>query len=142
MVIPLKVTFPPRSSFGTTGTRVNQKPGTVVTRPPGIAETINITEVTGTDAQGNNYQAASKLVKATLKDNSNSTFTLTLQNAFGGTANEAPLRPGVWSVSYMFGGALQAPNPLYTSGKPNATSCGVLQRSWFIPKCQIKEENL
>ncbi|UOE50848.1 spondin domain-containing protein [Mucilaginibacter sp. SMC90] len=99
------------------GTRVNQKPGAGVVHP-GVAETKNITEVSGTDAQGNTYLTASKLVKATLKYNGNSTFTLTLQNTSGGTANETPLSPGVWSVSYIVGGTLQAPNPLYTAGQP------------------------
>ena len=101
------------------GTRINQKPGATVTHP-GVAETKNISEVTGTDAQGNTYLAASKLVKATLKYNGNSTFTLTLQNTSGGTTNETPLSPGVWSVSYIVGGSLQAPNPLYTAGQPTA----------------------
>lgn len=101
------------------GTRVNQKPGAMVTHP-GVAETKNITEVVGTDAQGNTYLSADKLVKASLKYNGNSTFTLTLQNISGGTANETPLSPGVWSVSYIAGGNLLAPNPLYTSGQPTA----------------------
>lgn len=101
------------------GTRVNQKPGAGVAHP-GVAETKNITEVSGKDAQGNTYLTASKLVKATLKYNGNSTFTLTLQNTSGGTANETPLSPGVWSVSYIVGGTLQAPNPLYTAGQPTA----------------------
>lgn len=101
------------------GTRLNQKPGATVNHP-GVAESKNITEVNGTDAQGNTYLAASKLVKATLKYNGNSTFTLTLQNTSGGTSNETPLSPGVWSVSYIVGGTLQAPNPLYTSGQPTA----------------------
>lgn len=101
------------------GTRVNQKPGTTVNHP-GVAETKNISEVAETDAQGNTYLDASKLVKAMLKYNGNSTFTLTLQNTSGGTANETPLSPGVWSVSYIVGGNLLAPNPLYTSGQPTA----------------------
>ncbi len=99
------------------GTRVNQKPGATITHP-GVAETKNITEVVGTDAQGNTYLSADKLVKASLKYNGNSTFTLTLQNISGGTANETPLSPGVWSVSYIAGGNLLAPNPLYISEQP------------------------
>ena len=87
---------------------------------PGTADTKNITEVAGTDAQGNSYLEASKLVKATLKYNGNSVFTLTLQNTSGGTANETPLSPGVWAVSYIAGGTLLAPNPLYISGQPTA----------------------
>lgn len=101
------------------GSRVNQKPGATVSHP-GVAETKNITEVSGTDAQGNTYLAASKLVRATLKYNGNSTFTLTLQNISGGTTNQTPLSPGVWSVSYIVGGNLLAPNPLYAAGQPTA----------------------
>ncbi|HEY4064431.1 MAG TPA: spondin domain-containing protein [Puia sp.] len=101
------------------GTRINQVPGAGVNHP-GTADNKNITEVSGTDAQGNTYLAASKLVNATLKYNGNSTFTLTLQNISGGTANETPLSPGVWSVSYIVGGNLLAPAPLYTAGQPTA----------------------
>ena len=101
------------------GTRVNQKPGSTVTHP-GTANSANITEVNGTDAQGNSYLPASSLVKATLKYNGNSMFTLTLENTSGGTANETPLSPGVWAVSYIAGGNLLMPAPLYTSGQPTA----------------------
>jgi hypothetical protein len=101
------------------GTRVNQAPGAAVTHP-GIAESKSIAEVKGTDAQGNTYLPASSLVKATLKYNGNSIFTLTLLNTSGGTANETPLSPGVWAVSYIVGGTLQNAAPLYTSGQPTA----------------------
>lgn len=101
------------------GTRINQAPGAAVNHP-GVADSKNITEVNGTDAQGNTYLPASKLVKATLKYNGNSLFTLTLQNTSGGTANETPLSPGVWAVSYIVGGQLQNAAPLYTSGQPTA----------------------
>lgn len=101
------------------GTRINQSPGANVDHP-GTADNRNITEVSGTDAQGNAYLAASSLVKATLKYNGNSTFTLTVQNISGGKANETPLSPGVWSVSYIVGGSLLAPSPLYTDGQPTA----------------------
>lgn len=101
------------------GTRINQKPGATVNHP-GTADTKNITEVKGMDAQGNTYLDASKLVKATLKYNGNSMFTLTLQNTSGGTANETPLSPGVWAVSYIVGGNLLNGAPLYTSGQPTA----------------------
>src|SRR5882757_11435379 len=50
------------------GTRINQAPGANVNHP-GTADSKNITAVSGTDAQGNTYLAASKLVKATLKYN-------------------------------------------------------------------------
>ncbi len=101
------------------GTRINQVPGAAVSHP-GTADNKNITEVNGTDAQGNKYLAASSLVSATLKYNGNSVFTLTLKNTSGGTANETPLSPGVWAVSYIVGGQLQNTAPLYTSGQPTA----------------------
>jgi hypothetical protein len=101
------------------GTRINQKPGAAVTHP-GVADTKSITEVKGSDAQGNTYLSASSLIKATLKYNGNSVFTLTLQNTSGGTANETPLSPGVWAVSYIVGGTLQNAAPLFTSGQPTA----------------------
>lgn len=101
------------------GTRINQQPGAAVTHP-GTADNKNITEVDGQDAQGNTYLPASQLVKASLTYNGNSTFTLTLQNISGGTSNETPLSPGVWSVSYIAGGQLLMPNPLYTKDQPTA----------------------
>jgi hypothetical protein len=101
------------------GTRINQKPGASVSRP-GTAESKNISEVTGTDAQGNSYLPASGLVKATLKYTGNSVFTLTLQNTSGGTANETPLSPGVWAVSYIAGGNLLNGEPLFKKGQPTA----------------------
>ena len=99
------------------GTRVNQKPGSTVSHP-GVAEPKNITEVSGTDAQGNTYLPASQLVKATLVYDGNSYFTLTIKNNSGGTANETPLSPGAWAVSYIAGGALLNPTPIYTKGQP------------------------
>lgn len=101
------------------GTRVNQAPGSNVSHP-GVAENKNITEVSGADAQGNLYLSAAKLVKAMLKYNGNSQFTLTLQNTSGGTINETPLSPGVWAVSYIAGGNLLNPSPLYIKGQPTA----------------------
>jgi len=100
------------------GTRINQKPGANVNHP-GTADNKNITEVAGQDDQNNNYLPAWQLVKATMVYNGNSTFTLTIKNISGGTANETPLSPGVWSVSYT-AGQLLAPNPLYTKGQPTA----------------------
>jgi len=102
------------------GTRVNQAPGSAVTHP-GTANSANVTEVSGTDAQGNTYLAASSLLKATLDYNGNSTFTLTIQNMSGGTANETPFSPGVWAVSYIAGGNLLNPSPLYKSGQATTT---------------------
>jgi len=101
------------------GTRINQPPGATVNHP-GTADNKNITEVNGTDAQGNTYLPASQLVKATLKYNGNSSFTLTLANISGGTANETPLSPGVWAISYIVGGNLLMTAPLYTAGQPTA----------------------
>lgn len=98
------------------GTRINQVPGNAVNHP-GTADNKTITEVAGADAQGNNYLPASRLVKASLHYVGNSVFTLTLQNISGGTANETPLSPGVWAVSYIANGQLINTTPLYTSGQ-------------------------
>lgn len=101
------------------GTRINQAPGASVDHP-GVADSRNIMEVVGTDAQGNSYLPASQLVKGMLAYEGNSYFTLTLENISGGTANETPLSPGVWAVSYIAGGSLLAPAPLYMKGQPTA----------------------
>jgi hypothetical protein len=103
------------------GTRINQQPGAGVSHP-GTAETSvkNIMEVPGMDAQNNKYLPASSLMQVTLKYNGNSTFTLTIKNISGGTSNETPFSPGVWAVSYIVGGDLLDPNPIYTVGKPSA----------------------
>jgi hypothetical protein len=103
------------------GTRINQIPGSNATHP-GTAESSpkNVMEVIGTDMQGNSYLPASELVKADLAYNGNAKFTLTLTNNSGGTANETPLSPGVWAVSYVLGSNLLNPEPLYSAGKPSA----------------------
>jgi hypothetical protein len=103
------------------GTRVNQKPGMTVTHP-GTAEAAakNIKEVTTTDDYGNSYVAASQLMKVSLAYNGNSTFTVTIMNNSGGTANETPFSPGVWAISYVAGGNLLLPEPIYSAGKPTA----------------------
>jgi hypothetical protein len=103
------------------GTRVNQKPGMSVTHP-GTAEATakNIKEVTTTDDYGNSYVAASQLMKTSLAYNGNSTFTITIMNNSGGTANETPFSPGVWAISYVAGGNLLLPEPIYSAGKPTA----------------------
>lgn len=102
------------------GTRINQTPGSTVMHP-GTAETTaqNITEVSGTDAQGHPYAAASSLMKATLHYDGNSTFTLTITNTSGNTSNPTPFSPGVWAVSYIAGGNLLNPAPLYKKGTPS-----------------------
>lgn len=110
------------------GTRINQQPGAAVVHP-GQAETKNVAEVNGTDAQGNTYLPASSLVKATLKYEGDSYFTLTLTNTSGGTANETPLSPGVWAVSYIAGGDLLNKAPLYRSGEPTANGLTALAES-------------
>jgi hypothetical protein len=110
------------------GTRINQKPGAAVNHP-GAADTKNITEVNGADAQGNTYLPASSLVKATLKYDGDSYFTLTLTNTSGGTANETPLSPGVWAVSYIAGGQLLNDAPLYKSGQATANGLTALAES-------------
>jgi hypothetical protein len=101
------------------GTRINQVPGAAVSHP-GAAESRNISEVHGMDAQGNVFLPASDLVHTTLVYDGNSYFTLTLKNISGGTANETPLSPGVWAVSYNVGGSLLNPAPLYKKDQPTA----------------------
>lgn len=102
------------------GTRINQMPGAVVIHP-GTTETAPraITEVNGTDAQGNTYAPASTLMKATLHYEGNSNFTLIITNVSGGTTNPTPFSPGVWAISYSVGGNLLNPNPLFEVGKPS-----------------------
>lgn len=101
------------------GTRINQAPGAAVNHP-GVADNKNITEVVSMDAQGNTYLPASQLVNAMLVYDGNSYFTLTLKNISGGKANETPLSPGVWAVSYIVGGSLLNASPLYLKGTPTA----------------------
>ncbi|MFC7526863.1 spondin domain-containing protein [Parapedobacter sp. GCM10030251] len=103
------------------GTRINQAPGESVTHP-GMAESAPkpVMEVSGTDEQGNSYAQASTMLKATLKYDGNSMFTLTITNISGNTANATPFSPGVWAISYIAGGDLLSPNPLYETDKPTA----------------------
>jgi hypothetical protein len=103
------------------GTRVNQAPGADVSHP-GVAEaaTKNIKEVNGTDDYGHEYLPASQLMKLMLNYNGNSTFTLTIMNNSGGTSNETPFSPGVWAISYVAGGNLLLPEPVYSKDKPSA----------------------
>ncbi len=102
------------------GTRVNQIPGASVSHPGTASAAQNVTEVNGTDAQGNSYAAASSLMKVNLHYEGNSTFTVTITNTSGTTSNPTPFSPGVWAVSYIAGGTLLNPNPLYEAGKPTA----------------------
>jgi len=103
------------------GTRMNDMPGTALTHP-GMAEAApkNIEEVNGTDSYGHSFLAASQLMKVSLAYNGNSTFTVTIMNNSGGTANETPFSPGVWAISYVAGGNALLAEPIYSSGKPTA----------------------
>lgn len=103
------------------GTRINQKPGADVMHP-GVAEPTAkpIAEVAGTDAQGNTYLPASKLMQVMLAYDGNARFTITLANISNGTANETPFSPGVWAISYALGGSLLLPEPIYAMGQPSA----------------------
>jgi hypothetical protein len=103
------------------GTRVNQAPGAGVVHP-GTMEIApkNVKEVSGTDDYGNTYLAASKLMQVSLAYNGNSTFTVTISNKSGGTANETPFSPGVWTISYVAGGNQLLPEAIYSNGKPSA----------------------
>ncbi|WP_333575104.1 spondin domain-containing protein [Sphingobacterium sp.] len=100
------------------GTRINQSPGMRVTHP-GAAELApnNISEINGKDAQGNSYLPASQLMKATLAYQGDSRFKLTIENKSGGTPNETPFSPGVWTVSYAPGGDILDKMPIYTKGQ-------------------------
>lgn len=103
------------------GTRANQAPGAGVTHP-GTAEAAPkvIKEVGESDDYSNNYLPASDLMKASLTYHGNSTFTLTIMNQSGGTANETPFSPGVWAISYVAGGDLLLPEPVYSAGELSA----------------------
>jgi hypothetical protein len=103
------------------GTRINQAPGMNVTHP-GTAETTikNVKEVNGSDDFGNTYLPASQLMKLSLAYNGNSTFTITIMNNSGGTTNETPFSPGIWAISYVAGGNLLMPEPIYADATPSA----------------------
>lgn len=103
------------------GTRINQVPGAAVSHPGTAEATVkNITEVNGTDAQGNTYAPAPTMINASLHYEGNSTFTLTIRNTSGNTSNPTPFSPGVWAISYIAGGNLLDPAPIYQSGAPTA----------------------
>lgn len=97
------------------GTRVNQEPGAGVTHP-GVAEAPAkaIKEVDDADDYGNDYLPASELMKVSLEYDGNSRFTVTIMNKSGGTENETPFSPGVWAISYVAGGNLLLPEPIYS----------------------------
>lgn len=100
------------------GSRVNQEPGMSVTHP-GTAEAAprNIKEVMGMDDYGHTYLPASQLMNVSLTYDGNSMFTITIKNQSGGTANETPFSPGAWAISYVAGGNLLLPEPVYSEGK-------------------------
>lgn len=100
------------------GTRVNQAPGMSVTHP-GTAEATerNIKEVAGMDDYGHAFLPASQLMNVSLAYDGNSMFTITIKNQSGGTANETPFSPGAWAISYVAGGNLLLPEPVYSEGK-------------------------
>lgn len=103
------------------GTRVNQAPGAAVMHP-GTAEASPkmVKEVNGMDDYGNSYLPAPQLMKLVLAYNGNSMFTLTITNISGGTTNQTPFSPGVWAISYVAGGNLLLPEPVYSAGKLSA----------------------
>ncbi|MGN6492176.1 MAG: spondin domain-containing protein [Agriterribacter sp.] len=103
------------------GTRINQKPGANVTHP-GAVESEVVTEVKGTDRNGNMYVEASKLMKVTIKHDGNSVFTCTIENVSGTTGNATPFSPGVWTVSNILGGNPLNAMPFYESGKAANTN--------------------
>ena len=97
------------------GSRVNQVPGEDVMHP-GTPESEPITEVVGTDRDGNTYAAASDMMHLWLTYNGDSTFTLTIMNTSNETDNLTPFSPGVWAISYAPGGNLLMPHPIYQAG--------------------------
>lgn len=100
------------------GTRVNAAPGMSLAHP-GTAEATarNIKEVSVTDDYGHSFLPAAQLMNVSLAYNGNSMFTVTIKNQSGGTANETPFSPGVWAISYVAGGNLLLPEPIYSEGK-------------------------
>ncbi|SDM24413.1 spondin domain-containing protein [Siphonobacter aquaeclarae] len=106
------------------GTRVNDTPGAKLVHPGTAEATLqNVKEVNGMDEYGHAFLPASQLMNVSLKYEGNSTFTVTISNKSGGTANETPFSPGTWAISYVAGGNLLSPEPIYASGK--ATSEGL-----------------
>ncbi|GGN13031.1 hypothetical protein GCM10010967_56370 [Dyadobacter beijingensis] len=101
------------------GTRVNAAPGMALSHP-GAAEAMQkpVREVKGMDDYGHAFLPSSQLMKVSLAYDGNSMFTVTIQNQSGGTANETPFSPGVWAISYVAGGNLLLPEPIYAAGKP------------------------
>nr|WP_228728576.1 spondin domain-containing protein [Chryseobacterium endalhagicum] len=96
------------------GTRKNENPGPTVTHP-GEAESpaLNIAEIVVS-------VPASQLLKAEITHEGGTKFTLKLTNTSGGTANETPISPGVWTVSHSSGSTILKEDPIFSPGKPSA----------------------
>ncbi len=111
------------------GTRVNQAPGPIVIHP-GDAENGNVTMISGTDAQGHTYPAASELMRLTLAYNDRaSEFTATITNISGGKANETPFSPGVYAVPNLVGGNPVNAVPFFTVGEKSNAELTALAES-------------
>lgn len=96
------------------GTRVNVKPGPGISHP-GVAQAGVVTEVDGSDTEGNTYPAASSLLQVSLSfDAVQSLFTCTITNLSNGTANETPFSGGVYVVSNMLDGNLVMDKPFFS----------------------------
>jgi len=102
------------------GTRVNVKPGPSIAHP-GTAENGSVTQVNGTDAQGNTYPEASAMMKLNLTyDKTKSEFTLSITNLSNNTANETPFSPGVWVVSNVLDGEVLNDKPFFIPGEKSS----------------------
>lgn len=102
------------------GTRVNVKPGPSIAHP-GTAENGSVTQVNGTDAQGNTYPEASAMMKLNLTyDKTKSEFTLSIMNLSNNTANETPFSPGVWVVSNVLDGEVLNDKPFFIPGEKSS----------------------
>lgn len=95
------------------GTRINEPPGPDIVHP-GTPVFKNVTQIEGTDEQGNTFPAASELMKIVLTyEETQSEFTLTLTNISGATDRATPISPGVWAVSNVLNGKLVNDRPFF-----------------------------
>lgn len=77
-----------------------------------------VTEVVGSDAEGNNYPAASELLEVSLSyDATTSMFTCTLTNISAETTLPTTLSAGVYAVSNVLNGKLLDPTPIFERGE-------------------------
>lgn len=103
------------------GTRKNQTPGPSINYP-GTVDNSKVSQVNGTDAQGNTYPAASDMMKLQLTyDKNKSEFTLIITNNSNHTANETPFSPGVWVVSNVLQNKLINEKPFFIVGEDAST---------------------